>query len=324
MKKKLLILILFFLILPYGYSQQKGRNLIYKTNSKIIYGICFTKKGEAIGIADNNTIKVYSTLSGILLNEFKNGHRDQILSIDISNDSSMLASGGKDSTVVIWDMKNNLILKKLQYRNGIITSVKISPDNKYLLTGGTDKKVILYDIVQNKVIYEFAKHNDAITSVALSRDGKFVASGSGDNLVNIYSVDKGTLIASLKGHNNWVRDICFSNDGKKLISCGDDSRIITWNTSDMNNIYLLTDSKLRKSWVLSIDLNEDNTTIASGDLDGYAKVIGRFASYKVRMGVPVQKILFKPNEKIYMKIAIATRGKGVILVDSKKMKSNSD
>jgi len=290
----------------------------FPTEENNIYDICFTPNGEAIGIADNKSIKVYSIETRELIREFKNGHNGQILSIDISNDSAKLVSGGKDSTVVIWNFKEGELLKSLKC-NSIITSVCISPNSQYLAYGGSDNSVFVYDIANNKITNIFSEHSDDITSIVFSPDGNYIATSSGDKLINIYG--NGALITVLSGHKDWVRDISFYSDGTKLTSCGDDGKIITWNISDINNPRIINESRHGFNWILSVDVNQDDKTYAFADFKGSAEIIGQFGGYKTNIKAPINKLLFKPNEGVYLKIAVATRGKGVLLIDVKNMKS---
>lgn len=319
MKKGIFTLFAFLSIATIVHSKKESAFMVYKTDSKIIYSICFTDKGGAIAIADNNAIKVYNTKENFLLNEFKNGHKRQILTIDISKDSTLLVSGGRDSTIVIWDFVNNKILKSLTFQKGIITSVVISPDKKYLASGGTDNKIFLYDIEKEGVIYEFYDHSDDITSIKFSPDGKLFASASGDGLINIYDAENFKLITSLDGHRNWVRDISFSKDKTKLISCGDDSRIIIWNISSIEEIEIEAPLRRGFNWLLSVDLFEDNKTYVSGGIDGKIRIVTGFGEYTSRIRVPINKVLFKPNEGPFIKVAVATIGKGVLFIDLKDM-----
>jgi WD40 repeat protein len=320
MKKKIFMAFAFLSSLFIGYSQKGNAPIVYKTNNDIIYNICFTEKGGVLGIADDNTIKAYSTNSQGLLYEFKNGHKSQILAIDISKDSTLLVSGGKDSTMVIWDFVNKKILKSLTYQKGIITSVKISPDRRYLASGGTDNKVYLYDLEKNEVVHEFTDHVDDITSVKFSPDGTLLATASGDNTIKIYDVKNIKLLASLTGHKSWVRDISFSGDGTRLISCGDDSRIIEWNITNIQNIRVLNNSKIAFCWILSVAFNNDSKSYAYGDFNGNTIIDTPFSRYKINFNVPINKVIFKPNENDVLEIAIATRGKGVFLINAKDMK----
>ena len=320
MMNKLQLFLLLQLIVSIVYSREKHDLPGFKTDNNIIYDICFTRHGEALGIADNNEIRVYNTKTRDLLNEFKDGHRLQILAIDISKDSSLLVSGGKDSTIVIWNFVNGIVIKSLKYQKGIITSLKISPDGHYLISGGTDDKIFLYDLIRNEIVIVFNEHTDDVTSVAFSPDGKLIAAAGGDNLITLYDVENLKLIASLKEHNSWVRDISFNYDGTNLISCGDDSRIITWNTSDKNNIRKQTDIRSGRNWLLCLANDPESKSYAFCDINGKINVYSQFGRYKTRIRVPVSHILFKPDEGTNFKIFAATRGKGVLMIEGENMK----
>jgi len=317
MKKiSFLIWILYFSVI--NTNAQKTKDFYqFPTEENNIYDICFTKNGGAIGIADAHSVKVYSMETKELLREFRNGHDQQILSIDISVDSSILVSGGKDSTVVLWDFKEGLLLKSLKC-DGIITAACVSPNSQYIAYGGSNNNVSVYDITNNKIINKFSEHSDDITSISFSPDGNYIATSSGDKLIHIY--EDGALIAKLSGHNDWVRDISFNSDGSKLISCGDDGKIITWNITDINAPRIIDESKHGFKWLLSVDFNQDDQIYAFSGFNGNAQITGILGGYKMNVKAPVNKILFKPNEGIYLRIAIATRGKGVLFIDAKNMK----
>jgi len=318
--KKIILLIIFMSVLYPVDSRDKQGYFLFNTSCKIIYDIDFTEKGEALAIADNMEIKIYSTVSKELLQTFKNGHRGQILSIDISKDSTLLASAGKDSTIVIWDFISGKIIKKLSWSEGIVTSVEISPDGKYLVAGASDDKAYLYDIARGVLIKTYAVQNDDILCVAFSPTGKLFVIAGAEGLVKVYSIETGDLITSLSGHSNFVRDLSFNGDGTRLLSCGDDSRIITWNFSDIKDIFKTSDKQYGKSWLLCGSYRADGDAYAYGSVNGSIEIKWSQGIYKGRLGVPVNRVLFYPVEGPYLQIAVATRGKGVMLIDGSGLK----
>ncbi len=318
MRQSIFYSLIILILYPFpGYAQSVKGFSVFNTESAYINDICFTSNGELIGITDLNAIKVFTTTSRELIAEFTDGHRSEVQTIDIAPDGSLLVSGGRDSTIVIWDFINKKKIKTLRFQGSIITSVKISPGSKYIASGGIDK-LFLYDIEQDRVT-QTLDYCDFITSVAFSPDEKIVASACADKSIYIHETESGNLITKLTAHKNWVRGLAFSKDGSKLISGGDDLKIIIWDISDLNNIKIHSNSKHSSSWILSVDFNQDNMTYAFGDFNGNTEIIGRFGKYKMNVKSPINKILFKPNQGINLIIAVATRGKGALIIDAKNM-----
>jgi len=304
-----------------GFDPKSDTNNPIKTDSKIIYDICYTLHGSSLAVADNNTIKVYSPNKNFELSgEFSGGHAQQILSIDISFDSTLLVSAGKDSLIVVWDFNNNKILDKIKYPGGIVTSVKISPDLKYLAYGGTSNKVYLYDLKKREVRKEYSDHADIVTAVNFSADGELLATASADGKINLYETNSTALVTSLSEHKNWIRGVAFSNDKKKLLSFGDDG-VFVMNISNIHHI-LVRDKIKSTAWILCLAISADNNTYAFANLNGRIRIIANFANYEQDIRIPIHKILFIPDQKEKLRVAVATRGRGVIIIDAINMKLN--
>jgi tricorn protease-like protein len=320
MKKEIIFILIALFYSFIGYSQKNKHFFTFKTESSDILDICFSKNGEIFCVADDNSVKIFSTSTKELMSEFRGGHKSQIQTIDLSQDSLTLIAGSKDSTIVIWDFINNQILKTLTFQKGIITSIKISPNNKIIVSGGVNN-LYFYDNESNKVITKVEFINNIITCIAFSPDGRIVATSNSDKSLKLYEAETGNLLTELVGHKNWVRSLAFSIDGTKLVSCGNDSRIMEWDISDLNNIRLLSKMGYGFNWLTSVDYYKDTKTFAFSGFNGNAEIKGHFGAYKTNVKVPINKILFKPNEGISLKIAVATRGKGVLFIDAKNMKS---
>jgi WD40 repeat protein len=317
--KKIILIYLLVVIFAYKLNAQKKNPEIHFGNqNSLVYDICFSESGNALFVAEDNIINVYSTETQELITQFDIEHTKQVMSIDISNDSSIFVSGGKDSLIVIWDLLNGGIKKKLSYHNGIVTSVKISSDNRLIVSGSTDNKVIVYDIIDEKILYTLSDHKEDITAVDFNPNGKILASSSGDNNINLYNLKNGELITTLSEHKDWVRDISFSPDSSKLISCGDDSKVIIWNIDNLDNIKS-TVLKQGFKWLLSSNFNNNSDAYVVAGLSGKIKIYTRFAEVRYNLKAPINKVIFASDES-QLKIAMATRGKGVILLYSKYMK----
>jgi len=282
--------------------------------SGIVYDICIADSGKTLVIPESNQICFYDIKSKLLTKRMSIGHSKPILALDLSKDEKLLASGGLDGLVVIQNIRTNEILQKLDYHHGVITTLNLSPDSKLLATGSSDKTVAIYDLTTGKIAFKFSDFTSDITKVKFSPDGQILAIASLDQQIRLYESRSGQLIAGLDGHKNSVRDLCFNVEGNRLFSCGDDSRLIVWDIRNRSQIKKERVENFGSDWLLTVEVKSDAYVVAG--LDSKISVITNFGTYRGKIGVPINKILFIPNIEDVLKLVVATRGKGVYLMDT--------
>lgn len=300
--------------LEQGYCQQ------FKTESLIVNDICFSKSGKVIAATDKNMVKVFNSTTGELIQQFEGGHSYDVLCLDLSTDSTLLASGDVDGTLVLWNLENKQILKSLTYHNSTVTSVKISTDSNFLLSGDSEGRVLLVDIKNDKILKELHDHSRDIASVILDPGMRFFATAGGDSKIRVYDMESKTLLTVLELHKSWIRDLAISQDGSKMISCGDDKRVITWDLTSVQDIFPLSVKKLRGPWITSVDLTFDAAAFVVGKLNGQTIMVADYGNIIKKGKYLVNEVLFMPGETQIFKVAIATRGNGVQLFRASEMK----
>lgn len=293
--------------------------IILPTEQKIIHDLCFSKHGTTLLVADGTNVRWFSTESYKMLGLSANGHSKQLLTIDLSADSSILVSGGKDSTIVLWNVKENKILKRLSFHKGIVTSLQLSSDNNYLISGGTDHKVFIYDLREQRLRYEISDHKDDVTSVKFSPNNNFFCTGGADGILNFYDANTGDLINSFD-NLGFIREVDFSQDNSKLISCGDQSKVTIWLINQSKKIDPLETVKSNDGWLLTSKIGEDGRSISTGSLSGVVRIKTDVGTYISKLGVGISDIEFKPNNKSYLTLAIASLGKGAYILEARNMK----
>ncbi|MEH1861288.1 MAG: hypothetical protein V7L21_25580 [Nostoc sp.] len=84
-----------------------------------------------------------------LIAEIKNAHKGVIYGLDFTPDGQILASGGDDETVKVWDVdkaikgKNSLI-ETLQGHTAIVNRLEFSRDGKIIASSSNDQTVKLW------------------------------------------------------------------------------------------------------------------------------------------------------------------------------------
>ncbi|MFN5893146.1 MAG: eIF2A-related protein, partial [Dolichospermum sp.] len=197
--------------------------------------VAFSSKGRILAtVAMDNTTRILD-FDGKLLAEFKvfeevlrNSYGlffSPVLSMVFSPDAKLLATGMRNNTIRLWDLKGNLI-KEFKGHEGGVNSVAFSPNGQFIVSGADDNTIRLWDL-QGNLIKEFKGHQQSVKSVIFSPNGQFIASGANDNTVRLWDL-KGNLIEEFKGHQKGVNSVAFSPNGQFIASGADDSTVRLW------------------------------------------------------------------------------------------------
>jgi len=124
------------------------------------------------------------------------GHKGYINCLAVSPDGSLCASGGKDGTVMLWDLQEEKHLYSLD-SGDVITSLCFSP-NRYWLCASTHSGIKVWDL-ETKDLLEDLKLNNfnsseknkkdiACISTKWTIDGSFFFTGHVDGKLRIWSL----------------------------------------------------------------------------------------------------------------------------------------
>ncbi|TSQ69486.1 WD repeat-containing protein 26 [Bagarius yarrelli] len=166
-------------------------------------------------------------------------HCNEVWFCKFSNDGTKLASGSKDTTVIIWQVDPEThLLKQLRTLEGHAYGVSYlawSPDDAYLIACGPDdcSELWLWNVQTGELRTKMSQsHEDSLTSVAWNPDGKrFVTGGQRGQF---YQCDlDGNLLDSWEG----VRVQCLwcLNDGKTVLASDTHQRIRGYNFEDLTD-----------------------------------------------------------------------------------------
>ena len=73
------------------------------------------------------------------------GHTDQVISVDVNKDNTLIISGSDDETIIVWSLKNRNIIKKLYGHQLKITKVEFSNDGNYFLSASNDRCIFIWN-----------------------------------------------------------------------------------------------------------------------------------------------------------------------------------
>lgn len=103
----------------------------------------------------------------------------------ISPDDKIIASGGSDQPIYLWNRETGKIEKSLTAHEGSVLCLAFSPDGKTLASGGEDSTIRIWNYHTGELLQKL-KHLGKIKSLAFSSDGQTLVSGSWDRTVKIW------------------------------------------------------------------------------------------------------------------------------------------
>ncbi|GAB4202594.1 MAG: hypothetical protein Fur006_56270 [Coleofasciculaceae cyanobacterium] len=203
------------------------------------------------------------------------GHSGKAASIAVSCDGQMLASGGDDNTIQLWNLRTGELLQNLKGDWGRILTIALSPDGQILASSHktSDKSCInIWHLSTGKLLHTLSGHNKWIYSLAMMPDSKTLISGG--YKIKLWDLDSGEPLCTLAGHKKWVYSLAISPDAQTLVSCGADKTVKIWQLgTDMR----VQESPLRtltghSDWVRTVAISFDGQILASGSDDSTIKL----------------------------------------------------
>jgi WD40 repeat protein/tRNA A-37 threonylcarbamoyl transferase component Bud32 len=147
--------------------------------------------------------------SGTTARAVPHAHGRKLLSLAISADGTLLASGGDDQVARVWNIADGAAVATFTL-DGSVREVAWSPDGKRLACASASRGATIYDVATRAAV-KLTGHKDSVESVRFSRDGAHVLTGSRDDTAALWNAATGAQLASLPvGHH--VVEAAFSPD----------------------------------------------------------------------------------------------------------------
>lgn len=156
----------------------------------LIYSFAVSNDGSKIVTAQRSgLLKLWDKTEGTVLKTWKSIHQGPISRIVFDETDKLIATGGCDSSVRVWDYENKICLANLKGIQGVTSVLAFQSEKKRLYAAGDDNKILVWDYEKREAITVLNEHFAKVTSINITEDGKHLVSTSRDKVIILWSLE---------------------------------------------------------------------------------------------------------------------------------------
>ena len=168
---------------------------------------------------DNYSAATWDPCTGSLLSTYKHANALGHHSLQLLNDSYLIASNATKPGLHLWPLNSQTPVPNLRLTTpGRVTALACTPNGLYI-AAAISEKIYIWQSCNGQLISSFGRHYQAISCLIFNKDGSCLASGAEDGLIFAWSLsqianEKETKpLSSFSHHSLPVKDLYFGKIG---------------------------------------------------------------------------------------------------------------
>lgn len=160
------------------------------------------------------------------------GHHYDMRCVAYSPNGKLVATGGDDGKVKVWDTRSWFCFVTFADCGGAVTGVAFAPNGLSVVASSLDGTVRAFDLIRYRNYRTLVPPEPVqLGCVALDAGGEIVAAGAVDRFeIYVWSLQTGRVLDVLSGHEGPVASLAFSPAGAQLASASWDHTVRVWDT----------------------------------------------------------------------------------------------
>jgi DNA-binding beta-propeller fold protein YncE len=212
------------------------------------------------------------------------GHKDSLYAMALSPDGKLLATGGYDQKVLLWDLTSGQPVATLDGHSGAVFDLAFAREGKLLASASADRTIKLWDVASRSRLDTLAQPLGEQYTVAFSPDGKVLVAGGADIRIRVWELSAtaqegaNPLTISKFAHQRTILRLAFSPDGATIASAAEDGGVRLFDATTLAERHAL---EAQPDWPTAIAFSPDNKQLL------VARADGGFRFYALDTGAPL-------------------------------------
>jgi WD40 repeat protein/tRNA A-37 threonylcarbamoyl transferase component Bud32 len=200
-------------------------------------------------------------------------HAGEVSSVCFSADSKLLASGGRERNVRVWDVGTRKVVREIGPLGYAVAGLAFHPTDARLAIVSDRDPLRIWDLAADKPVSLRGAEARRQGGVAFSPDGTHLATACTDGSVLLWESATGKLLATVGSRDVPQHHVRFSGNGRYLFTtdhvAGQPSSLQIW---DVRKRSQKISFPAHDGLVTSLDLSADGKRLLTACEDGEAKV----------------------------------------------------
>jgi WD40 repeat protein len=190
-------------------------------------------------------------------------HRGAPTSFSVSADGTIVATGGFDGVIRLWDAASGKLLRALVGHSSSVYDVAFSPDGSLLAsTGYLDNTARIWNPKTGMTVRIFKNHKSFTSKLAWSPDGKkLVVIGGASGFATFWDTAQNKHLRTIE-QGVPINGVAWSPDGK-IVACATSQGAVLLNAADGANLSTL---RMNPNNILAVAWSPDSKFLLTGGI----------------------------------------------------------